>query len=118
MTIEEEKFILLGKKLNPYPYIKNCDLYVQPSRYEGKAVTITEAQILEKPILLTNYPTANSQVTNGIDGMITELSIEGIANGIEKLLNDEELREKLSQYNRNKDYGNSYELKKLYKLFD
>ena len=114
----KEKFILLGKKLNPYPYIKNCDLYVQPSRYEGKAVTITEAQILEKPILLTNYPTANSQVTNGIDGMITELSIEGIANGIEKLLNDEELREKLSQYNRNKDYGNSYELKKLYKLFD
>ena len=114
----KEKFILLGKKLNPYPYIKNCDLYVQPSRYEGKAVTITEAQILEKPILLTNYPTASSQVTNGIDGIITELSVDGIANGIEKMLNDSKLRDKLSKYNGSKDYGNSYELKKLYKLFD
>ena len=91
---------------------------MQPSRYEGKAVTITEAQILEKPILLTNYPTASSQVTNGIDGIITELSVDGIANGIEKMLNDSELRDKLSKYNGSKDYGNSYELKKLYKLFD
>lgn len=49
----EESFVLLGKKVNPYPYIKACDLYVQPSRYEGKAVTVTEAKILGKPILIT-----------------------------------------------------------------
>ncbi|WP_144266702.1 glycosyltransferase, partial [Clostridioides difficile] len=58
----EDSFILLGKKINPYPYIEACDLYVQPSRYEGKAVTVTEAQILNKPVLITNYPTAKSQV--------------------------------------------------------
>ena len=45
----EDSFILLGKKTNPYTYIKACDLYVQPSRYEGKAVTVTEAKILGKP---------------------------------------------------------------------
>lgn len=44
----EDSFILLGKKVNPYPYMKDCDLYVQPSRYEGRAVTVTEAQILGK----------------------------------------------------------------------
>ena len=58
----EADFILLGKQTNPYPYMKEGDLYVQPSRYEGKAVTVGEAQILEKPVMITNYTTAKSQV--------------------------------------------------------
>ena len=57
-----DKFILVGKKINPYPYIKKCDIYCQPSRYEGKAVTVREAQILGKPVVITNFPTARSQV--------------------------------------------------------
>lgn len=112
----EDSFILLGKKINPYPYIKSCDLYVQPSRYEGKAVTVTEAQILGKPVMITNYPTAKSQVRDNRDGYICELSVEGIAKGIEKIYSDKELREKLSQNCKNTDYSNSYELEKLYEL--
>ena len=112
----KEQFILLGKKTNPYPYIKHCDLYVQPSRYEGKAVTITEAQILQKPILVTNYPTAKSQITNNVDGMITELSINGIADGIEQMINDKELTERLIKNTGKNNYSNSYELEKLYNL--
>ena len=112
----KEQFILLGKKTNPYPYIKHCDLYVQPSRYEGKAVTITEAQILQKPILVTNYPTAKSQITNNVDGMITELSINGIADGIEQMINNKELTERLIKNTGEKNYSNSYELEKLYNL--
>lgn len=112
----EKDFILCGKKENPYPYMKKCDLYVQPSRYEGKAVTVTEAKILNKPILITNYPTSNSQVTNEFDGIICELTVEGIANGIERLINDKVLRDKLIENISKKDYGNSYELKKLYKI--
>ena len=81
-----DRFILLGKKVNPYPYIKKCDIYCQPSRYEGKAVTVGEAQILAKPVVITNYPTAKSQVKDGFDGYITELSVEGIVDGIEKLI--------------------------------
>ena len=114
----EDSFILLGKRNNPYPYMKKCDLYAQPSRYEGKAVTVTEAQILGKPIMLTNYATANSQVRNGIDGYITELSIDGIADGIEKLYKDKKLRDLLSNNCKNTNYANSYELNKLYSLID
>jgi glycosyltransferase involved in cell wall biosynthesis len=112
----DDQFILLGKKTNPYPYIKACDLYVQPSRYEGKAVTVTEAKILGKPILITNYSTAKSQVEDGCDGVISELSIEGIVNGIEKLYMDTELRKELSTNCMKTDYSNSYELEKLYRL--
>ena len=114
----EESFKLLGKKTNPYPYMKACDLYVQPSRYEGKAVTVTEAKILGKPILITNYTTANSQINHEFDGYITDLSIEGIADGIEKLYRNEGLRNKLASNCKNTDYGNNYELHKLYELFN
>ena len=113
----EDSFILLGKKINPYPYMKACDVYVQPSRYEGKAVTVVEAQILNKPVIITNYTTAQSQLKNGFDGYITELSIEGIADGIEKLYKDEKLRNKLMNNCKSSNYGNSHELDKLYKLF-
>jgi glycosyltransferase involved in cell wall biosynthesis len=112
----EDSFILLGKKKNPYPYIKVCDLYVQPSRYEGKAVTVTEAKILGKPILITNYPTASSQIEAEIDGVICELNVEGIAKVIERLYKDSELRKELINNCENTDYSNNYELNKLYQV--
>ena len=112
----EDSFILLGKKTNPYPYMKAADVYAQPSRYEGKAVTVSEAQILGKAVMLTNYTTAHSQVRDGIDGYITELSVEGIAGGIEKLYKDNKLREKLEANCNSLDYNNSNELKKIYKI--
>ncbi|WNB92462.1 glycosyltransferase [Bacillus sp. NEB1478] len=112
----EEQFILLGKQLNPYPVMKAADLYMQPSRYEGKAVTVGEAQILSKPVLITNYATANSQVKNGFDGSICEMSIEGIADGIERMYKDKEFRKKLSHNCLDTNYHNSHELQKLYEL--
>lgn len=112
----EDSFILLGKKVNPYPYMKNCDLYTQPSRYEGKAVTVTEAQILGKPVMITNYATAKSQIKNGYDGYITELSVEGIANGIEMLYKNEKIRNELSKNCSKSNYNNNYELNKLYEI--
>lgn len=112
----EDCFILLGKQTNPYPYMKAADLYVQPSRYEGKAVTVGEAQILEKPVMITNYTTAKSQVIDGFDGYITELSIEGIADGIENIYLNPAIRKELSSNCRNTEYANSYELEKLYEI--
>ncbi|RBP27440.1 MULTISPECIES: glycosyltransferase [Bacillus] len=110
-------FFLLGKKTNPYPYIKACDIYVQPSRYEGKAVTVREAQIIGKPVLITNFSTAKSQVQDGIDGLITEMGINGIVNGIKKLIEDKELREALVEHTLKGEYGNCNEINKLYALF-
>lgn len=114
----QDRFILLGKKTNPYPYIKACDIYVQPSRYEGKAVTVREAQILGKPVLITNYSTAKSQVFDGIDGLITDLGVEGIANGISKLIFDKELTENLIRNAKVSSYGNQSEIEKLYGVIE
>lgn len=114
----ENDFILLGKQVNPYPYIQKADLYVQPSRYEGKAVTVVEAQVLSKPVMITNYNTARSQVRDGLDGYIVELSIEGIADGIEKLYKDSILRNELIYNCSNMEYCNGDNLEKLFKIID
>jgi glycosyltransferase involved in cell wall biosynthesis len=113
-----DQVIILGKKTNPYPYMKACDLYVQPSRYEGKAVTIREAQILGKPVLITDFPTAKSQLEDGVDGLITPSGIEGIVDGIRKLIADPGLRERLAQTAAGRDYGNRVEVEKIYRLLD
>ncbi|GGI46082.1 glycosyl transferase [Paenibacillus marchantiophytorum] len=110
----ENHFILVGKQMNPYPYMKHCDLYVQPSRYEGKAVTVTEAKILGKPVMITNYPTAGSQIEDGEEGLICELSVEGIAEGIERLYKDVVLRDSLASHCARTDYSNTDELNKIY----
>ena len=109
----QEHFILLGKKLNPYPYIKACDVYVQPSRYEGKAVTVREAQILCKPVVITNYATALSQVQDGIDGVIVPNDVEGAATGIAAFLQDKQKQEQIVSYLQTHHYGNENEIKKL-----
>lgn len=112
----EGKVIILGKKENPYPYIKACDVYVQPSRYEGNAVTVREAQMLGKPVVATKYPTATSQIQDGIDGVIVPMDNEGCAKGIAEFLNDKVQQQSMVSYLQAHDYSNTTEIEKLYKL--
>ena len=112
----EEHVILLGKKDNPYPYIKACDIYVQPSRYEGKSVTVREAQILGKPVAVTAYPTAPSQINDGVDGVIVPLDNEGCAQGLVRFIADTAQQDRISGYLRTHDYANSTEVEKIYQL--
>lgn len=112
----QENVILLGKRSNPYPYIKACDIYVQPSRYEGKSITVREAQILCKPVVITNYPTAKSQVIDGKDGVIVPMDIKSCAEGIAKVINDTAMRKDLISHMQRHDYGNAEEVEKIYSL--
>ena len=112
----EQNVILLGKKSNPYPYIKGCDLYIQPSRYEGKAVTVREAQILHKPVVITNFATSASQLQDGYDGIIVPMKNEECAMKIVELLKDEKRMNQLIDNTYKNDYSNRQELEKLYAL--
>lgn len=114
----EDTVIILGKKENPYPYMKACDIYVQPSRYEGKAVTVCEALLLNKPVVITNYPTAHSQIKNGFDGIIVPLDNQGCANALAEIMTDKELLNKLIENMEQTDYSNESEIDKLYELIE
>lgn len=112
----DDHVILLGKKENPYPYIKVCDIYVQPSRYEGKSVTVREAQILGKPVVVTNYPTAKSQINDGIDGVIVPLDNKGCAQGIVEFIGNVDLRNKIAANLEYGNFANEREVDKIYEL--
>lgn len=90
----EKNIILLGTKLNPYPYIKECDLYIQPSRDEGYCLTLAEAKILKKPIVTTEFAGSFEQIDNNINGLRVKNNTESILEGITYLLNNKEIQEK------------------------
>ena len=109
----EQVCILLGKKSNPYPYMKACDIYIQPSRFEGKAVTVREAQILGKPVVITRFATSSAQLTEQVDGIIVPMNNEGAAEGIYAFAQNPTLQQQIITYLKSHDYGNESEIKKL-----
>lgn len=112
----QKQVIILGKKENPYPYLKACDIYVQPSRFEGKAVTVREAQILCKPVVITNFATAQSQLINGEDGIIVPMDNNGCANSISRFIRNKDLQNKIISNMKLKDYSNKNEIRKIYEV--
>ena len=111
-----EHFVLLCEQKNPYPYIKNCDIYVQPSRYEGKSIAIDEAKCLLKPIVATDFSTVHDQLENEKTALISEMSSESIAETLSRLISDPELRSKLSRNLSEEHLGNEDEIQKFYEL--
>ena len=114
----QDYVIILGKKENPYPYINSCDFYVQPSRFEGKSIAVREAQILNNPVIITAFPTAQSQLNDGVDGIIVPTDITECAEAISKIINNNDLTQSFIENTKVNDYTNSEEINKIYKLLD
>lgn len=114
----QKHFFLLGMKENPYPFIKAADIYVQPSRFEGKSIAVDEAKILHKPIVVTNFSTVSDQITNNKTGLIVNMDSESIAKGIQILIEDSDLRRKLTKNLSKEKLGTESEIEKLYHLIN
>lgn len=109
---------ILGKRSNPYPYIKACDFYVQPSRYEGKSITVREAQILHTPVIVSNYATASSQINDGKDGIIVPFESSLFAEGLGDFILDLSKQSSIINYLCNHEFGNEQEIEKIYNLIN
>ncbi len=109
---------LLGVKENPYPYISNCNLFVQTSRYEGKSVVLDEAKILNRPILSTNYPTVSDQLQNGVEGIVVNISAVDIARGIAHCIDCPEEVDGYIASLRMHEYGNQHIIEDYYDIID
>lgn len=88
-------FTLIGATDNPYPYMKNCDIYVQTSLFEGLGLTVIEASYLNKPIVCTNFPTAYTILKDNETGLIALMNSDSIVSKMELLINDDALKNKL-----------------------
>ncbi len=114
----ENIFILLGEKFEPYPYMGQCDIYVQPSLYEGKSIAIDEAKCLCRPIIVTNFSTVNDQITDGVNGIVCRMDKNDMADKAELLIDSRAERERLSENLKNEEAGNEKEIEKLYAIID
>ena len=110
------EFIFLGRKENPYPYMKCCDLYVQPSRHEGKVLTVQEAKILHKPILASDIPSNREQITDGVNGYLAQAEPEALAKKIEYLIHSKDARMLVVKNLENEREDFSGEVEKLEKM--
>lgn len=88
----DEEVVLLGLQTNPYAYMAQADVYVQPSKFEGFGLTIGEAKILGKPVVSTNFDVVHNQLTHEQNGLIADMSGESVAENILRLIKDDELR--------------------------
>ncbi|MFT3918856.1 glycosyltransferase [Cloacibacterium sp.] len=114
----EKNIHFLGAMSNPYPYLKNADAFILPSFFEGKSIALEEAKLLEKPIVITNFTTANSQIIHQENGLIAEMTPESIAENLEILIQNQSLRERLAQNLKKTVKSNENEVLKFYKMID
>ncbi len=112
----KDHFILLGTEPNPYPYISQCDIYVQPSRYEGYCITTIEARCLNKPIVTTDVNGAREQIENGKTGLVVEIKEEAIYRAVKKLIESKSLRHNFAANLGYEKFDPTQELAKLYKI--
>jgi len=115
----QDHVILLGTQMNPYPYIKNCDIYVQPSFSEGYCTTTMEAKILHKPIVTTDAPGMREQFVSGENGLIVDaMTPQALFEGIRTLLDHPELCQKFVGNLEKETFDNREELQKLYDFIE
>lgn len=111
-------FIFLGVTKNPYTYLKQCDIYVQPSRFEGFGLAIAEAKILSKPIVATNFTIVYNQINNEKNGIIVNMNSNSIFLGIEKLLKNKILFKNVIENLKCVNGGTEKEIFSVYSMLD
>ncbi|WEG11505.1 glycosyltransferase [Pullulanibacillus sp. KACC 23026] len=114
----QDCFKLLGITSNPYPYIKNADIYVQTSRYEGYGLAIAEARMLNTPVITTRFDAVDAQMIDQKNGLVVDLTAEAVCEGIMRLINDPSLRTSIVEYLKKEKKENYEELLKFYKLLN
>lgn len=114
----EHNVYMIGSRHNPLPYVRKADVFVLPSRYEGKPIAVTESMILGIPPLVTEYLSAKEQIVNGYDGVIIPNTDGVLGRGIYELLTNKQLLQSIKLNLRSSSYGNSEDVKLYDELFD
>ena len=87
----ERTFILLGNKMNPYPYIKNADFFILPSESEAWPLVIAEALILQKPIIATDTGDVSMMIAPEKTGILIPYKVEEMYYSMKRFLTDKPL---------------------------
>lgn len=110
----QEQVILLGKRENPYPYMKACDIYVQNSLFEGLCIAVSEAKILCRPIIVADVLGLKDQIKSGENGIIAKREKVALANAIIGL--DKDKRRAFSENLSKELYDNNESIQIFYQI--
>lgn len=112
----EEFVTLTGAQKNPYPYIKNADLFVLISSWESYGMVLVESLILGTPVLAAEYPAVYEIIDNGKNGIITKNSMTGVVSGIERLIEEQGLYNSIKENCAKYEYSPDTAYNQLMKL--
>ncbi|MFJ8352989.1 glycosyltransferase [Bacillus paramycoides] len=113
-----DTFILLGTCTNPYPYIKQSDIYVQPSRFEGYGLALAEARMFQKPIVATDFITVHNQIKDRENGLIVKMNSTAVYEGVKEIIENSLLKKCLCESLKKEQVGTEEEIEKIYALFN
>lgn len=113
-----QNVIFLGTQVNPYNYMKACDLYVQPSYTEGYSATICEAGMLGKPVVCTNNCGIRERIIPGEDALFVDSTVSALTEGISYLLRDQHVRDQYANNIKKNDFEGKGEIRKFLDYLD
>lgn len=101
---------LLGFKQNPYPYLKKSDVLVLTSSSEALPTVLVEAMYLDKPVIATSCPGCIEITDSGKYGILTEHSVDDIAQKMEMIIVNPDMRKEYADLSKKRaEYFNEYE---------
>lgn len=106
----ERDLTLLGQKKNPYPYMAQCDIYVQPSNYEGYCIALAEARALKLPCVACAFSGAAEQIDNGVTGFVTGMDVADLYEKLKPLVESEDLRKEFRRNLAAEKHGSQLEV--------
>jgi glycosyltransferase involved in cell wall biosynthesis len=110
----EGTVVLAGERKNPMPYVASGDVFFLPSRFEGRPMAVTEAQILGVPPAVTAYASAHEQIRDRVDGRVWDNDDESVYRGLAELMDDRESLAAMTRETRARDYGNERDMARFY----
>lgn len=120
-SLDLEDFVeLKGFHINPYPFLKQSDIFVMTSLSEGLPTALGEAMILGLPVVVTDCSGCRELVAEGQYGMMTDKTAEGIYHGLRTMINNSELREFYKQKSRERAevFDDDAIMEKIYSVMD
>lgn len=114
----ESNFKFLGIVKNPFPYVKQADLYVLTSRHEGYCLATLEAKILGKVIIATDIPSNREQIKDGINGYLCDLDSNSFSKKIIEVSKNKKNLQMIKRNLKAENFDYTSEFEKLYKLME
>ena len=72
--------------------------------------------MLNKPIVTTRFDSVYNQMINEKNGLVVDMNSESVADGILRLIEDNDLKDNIIGYLINEKKGNLEEINKIYEL--